>query len=561
MTYITVKQSPMYHQMTLEELLFGTESCSQLINDNTTNTRTYEVERVSDKFLEQVDIAKLITKLVEFNISVEELRKIPRRDLYHTFHIPKKKGGLRRIDAPNPELICALYRLKAIFEEDFRALYHTSAFAYIKQRGILDCMKKHQSNESKWFAKYDLSNFFGSTTLDFTIQMLSMIFPFSEVIKHDTGKKSLEQALELAFLDGELPQGTPLSPLLTNIIMIPIDFKLSKDFRRFKQFSREEKEVALPTLITGTTILDINSADKTNSVYFSGAKLRSGYEFFGDKAVLISLTFDVIGSGTGEIKTTIAKMLSTQLNSSNENQPLDNYTLTDETKVINRTVIQANQTEDHTQKSIVEPTDDLTKNPTTLLTDEAIINGQRANIGDVVTYTVYMKVDDPVAALEAHVDFNGNVLRLAEEHETNLLYTRYADDFQVSSKYMFEFREAEKFIVDTLASFNAPFQIKAEKTRYGSYTGSNWNLGLMLNKDNQITVGYKKKRRFQAMLSSYIMDKKNGIEWDKSDIQTMEGYRNYYRMIEGERIDKIVEHVGNKFDVNIVELIKKDLAS
>lgn len=379
MTYITVKQSPMYHQMSLEELLFGTESRSQLINDNTTNTRTYEVERVSDRFLKQVDIAKLITKLVEFNISVEELRKTPRRDLYHTFHIPKKKGGLRRIDAPKQELMCALYRLKTIFEEDFGALYHTSAFAYIKQRSVLDCIKKHQSNESKWFAKYDLSNFFGSTTLAYTMNMLSMIFPFSEVIKHDTGRKSLEEALEIVFLDEGLPQGTPISPLLTNIIMIPVDFKLSNGFR----------------------------------------------------------------------------------------------------------------------------------------------------------------------------DYN---------HQ-KFIYTRYADDFQISSKYAFEVREVEKFIADTLDSFGAPFQIKAEKTRYGSSSGSNWNLGIMLNKDNDITVGFKKKRRFQAMLASYVMDKKNGHEWDKSDVQTMEGYRNYYRMIEGERIDKIVEHIGEKFNVNIVDLIKKDLAA
>lgn len=554
MTYITVKQSPMYRQMTLDELLFGTESRSQLINDNTTNTRTYEVEKVSDKFLKQVDIAKLITKLVEFNISVEELRKIPRRDLYHTFYIPKKSGGLRRIDAPKPELMNALYRLKTIFEEDFGALYHTSAFAYIKQRGILNCMKRHQSNESRWFAKYDLSNFFGSTTLDYTVSMLSMIFPFSEVIKHSAGKNSLEQALELAFLDGKLPQGTPFSPLLTNIIMIPIDYKLTNGLRKFKQFNQEERATIIPTLVGGNTILDVNSVDKTNSLYFSGSEFRRGYKFLEDETVLISLTFDVVGEGTGEIKTIIEKIVSTQLGSSNKDVPIKNYTLTDVTKVIGETVSSTEESETLTQ----EPAE----NSTTVLSGEAIINGQRVNVGDKITYTACLKVDELVAALEAHVDFTGGVLKLSGEiNDANLLYTRYADDFQVSSRYMFEFREAEKFIADTLKFFGAPFKIKAAKTRYGSCTGSNWNLGLMLNKDNEITVGYKKKRRFQAMISSYVMDKKNGREWNKSDIQTMEGYRNYYRMIEGERIDKIVEHIGNKFDVDIVNLIKQDLAA
>lgn len=378
MFYITVMQPPMYRQMTLEEFLFEVDTKPQaMINPNLTNTRTYEVERISEKFLERFDVAKLVTKLSQFNASTEELRAKPRHDLYRTFHIPKKSGGLRKIDAPEPELMDALRRLKTIFEEDFKALYHTSAFAYVKHRSTVDAVKRHQANESKWFGKYDLSNFFGSTTIDFAIKMLGMVFPFSEVIKSAVGERELRKAIELAFLDGGLPQGTPISPLITNIMMIPVDYKLANGFRDF--------------------------------------------------------------------------------------------------------------------------------------------NHQR------------------------------------------FVYTRYADDFLVSSKYTFSFREVEKFIVDTLKSFGAPFTIKSEKTRYGSSAGSNWNLGVMLNKDNEITVGHKKKRQFQAMLASYIMDKKNGKDWDKSDVQTMEGYRNYYRMIEGDTIDKMVAHIGEKFGVDVVQLIKDDL--
>ena len=42
MVYITVKQSPQYHQMSLEELLFGEmDTRSQMpINPNLTSTRT-----------------------------------------------------------------------------------------------------------------------------------------------------------------------------------------------------------------------------------------------------------------------------------------------------------------------------------------------------------------------------------------------------------------------------------------------------------------------------------------------------------------------------------------
>ena len=81
----------------------------------------------------------------------------------------------------------------------------------------------------------------------------------------------------------------------------------------------------------------------------------------------------------------------------------------------------------------------------------------------------------------------------------------------------------------------------------------------MLNKDNQITVGYKKKRQFQAMVSSYVRDKQNGIQWDKCDVQVLEGFRNYYRMVEQETIDGMIEHLNQKFGVNLVSLIREDL--
>ena len=379
MTYITVRQSPMYHQMTLEEFLFQDEARDVLLNDNTTNTRTYEVpfltEYMERKF--RFDIHHLVEKLREFNDATASLRSVPRHSLYEEFYIPKRSGGLRRIDAPCPELMDALRRLKTIFEEDFRALYHTAAFAYVKKRSTIDAVKRHQANESRWYAKYDLHNFFGSTTLDFMIRQFSMVYPFSEVVKSKYGLSQLMTALELATLDGGLPQGTPISPLITNIMMIPIDYKLSNKLRNFEK--------------------------------------------------------------------------------------------------------------------------------------------QR------------------------------------------FVYTRYADDFLVSSRYDFSYREIEKLMVDTLQEFGAPFSINTKKTRYGSTAGSNWNLGVMVNANNEITVGHQKKRQFKAMLTSYVLDRRNGTAWDKHDIQIMEGLRSYYRMVEKDTIDEIVSKIGTKFGVDIPALIKEDL--
>jgi hypothetical protein len=377
MVYITVMQSPIYHQMTLEEFLFQNFQAQTILNTNVSNTRTYAYETVSEHFTSRIDTDALIRKLVRFNDQTEALRAQERSTLYETFHIPKKSGGLRRIDAPKPELMNALRNLKTIFEEDFHALYHTSAFAYVKNRCTVDAVKRHQKNNSKWFGKLDLHDFFGSTTLDYVIKMFSMVFPFSEIVKFPNGEAELRKALDLAFLNGGLPQGTPLSPLITNVMMIPVDYKLANAFRDF------------------------------------------------DK--------------------------------------------------------------------------------------------QR------------------------------------------FIYTRYADDFIISSKVDFDVHRVEKLVVDTLHEFGAPFTINESKTRYGSSAGRNWNLGVMLNKDNEITVGHKKKRQFQSMLYNYITDKRKGISWPREDVQTMQGLHSYYRMVEPETIDAIVKHTNEKMETDALRLIKDDL--
>jgi len=42
---------------------------------------------------------------------------------------------------------------------------------------------------------------------------------------------------------------------------------------------------------------------------------------------------------------------------------------------------------------------------------------------------------------------------------------------------------------------------------------------------------------------------------------TLHGYYAYYRMVEGETIDKIVAHIDEKHGVNVLDMIKADLAA
>ena len=112
-----------------------------------------------------------------------------------------------------------------------------------------------------------------------------------------------------------------------------------------------------------------------------------------------------------------------------------------------------------------------------------------------------------------------------------------------------------------MADFRAPFQIKDEKTRYGSRAGSNWNLGLMLNKDNEITIGYKNKQRFRAMINNYILDRQNGTVWDLHDVQVLRGLINYYRMVEEQYVDSVIRYNNEKYHTDVMRSIHEDLAA
>lgn len=359
-------------QVSLMQILMGIDSKQNDIPNNTT-VRKVQDDYVGDGF----DLRGFIDVLKLFNTSTEPLRETNRWDLYEHFRLPKKSGGWRPIDAPKPELGAALTTLRALIEGAIgNYFHHPCAFAYVRKRCTTDLVKVHQKAESRWFAHFDFSNFFGSTTLDFVLRMSKLVYPLNLVMKDEEGRAEYIKAMELCFLNGGLPQGTQMSPFITNVMMIPLDHELLKFCRNYKP---------------------------------------------------------------------------------------------------------------------------------------------------------------------------------------HLIYTRYADDIIISGKYDFDYREVEKRINEILHSFGAPFKIKPEKTHYGSRAGRNWILGVMLNKDNKITIGHDKKKYFKAMLTSFVMSNRNNEPWDIEDIYEFQGKIAYYRSVERDYVDHILDTYSRKFGVNIEALIKAQL--
>ena len=376
MPYITVPVSQKFHQISFDDILNGmNESVFERQMENTHDTKTVFRNNTPQKLLDNTDFDGMISALERFNEKyIALINTEDKSTLYRSFRIPKRSGGLRQINAPLDELMNALRELKYLFEKRLYASYHTAAFAYVKGRSTIDAVKRHQRNKSRWFLKLDFHDFFGSSKPEFIIAQLETIFPFNEIVIRPNGREALTKALSLCYLNNGLPQGTPISPTLTNLFMIPIDHYIAKTVR---------------------------------------------------------------------------------------------------------------------------------------------------------------------------------------EMTPHLVYTRYADDIILSSDLTFNWHEVQDTIVDIVANkFHAPFSLNTTKTRYGSSAGRNWNLGVMLNSDNQITIGHSKKKVFKAMLFSFMNDEKNGNVWNLEDTQHLQGLISYYKMVEGSTIETIIKSYSTKFNKDVEQTIK-----
>lgn len=321
------------------------------------------------------NLDSFIRRLTHLEPQIDAVLNIPEKERYDTFKIPKRSGGYRTINAPKADLMQLLTYVKESFDRDTNWLPHEAAFAYIKTRSTLDAVRRHQQNGSHWFLKIDLKDFFGSCSTRIIKKSLHDIFPFC-VLNTDEGTL-MDKVVKCATLDNKLPQGTPLSPILSNIILQPFDYHFQK------------------------------------------------------------------------------------------------YCWT---------------------------------------------------------------------------------------HPQKLVYTRYADDLLISSKYQFRYVDVQNEIQSILRQlYGKAIKVNTTKTRYGSSNGRNWNLGLMLNKDNQITIGAKNKQRTRAALYSFLKDFTEGKRWSIMDAYHLQGELSYLSQIEPEYATHIITVYEMKTGTNYRAAMKTTL--
>ncbi len=154
-------------------------------------------------------------------------------DNYYRFDIPKKSGGTRHIAAPKTQLKTAQ---RQILEQILQKVEVSDlSHGFIKSRSVLTSAKTHNTSPDL-LINIDLENFFPTITFErvrgvyqsfgysgYIASLLAMICTYCE-------RMPLEIKGQIKYIktsDRILPQGSPASPMITNIICKTLDKRIN----------------------------------------------------------------------------------------------------------------------------------------------------------------------------------------------------------------------------------------------------------------------------------------------------------------------------------------------
>lgn len=343
-------------------------------------TTAVDVEKYSSTYANINDWRQTVRQLDKLTQDISNfLKHNPNpHEMYCTFKIPKRTGGMRTIDAPKEDLMDFMKQLQPWFTYKLNCLPHDSAYAYIQGRDSNKALQRHQAIKPNWFLKLDIKNFFNNCDNDFISKQLRMLYPFA-LMEDDNYEFFIKNLITLITKDGGLPQGTPLSPVITNLLMVPIDR-----------------------------------------------------------------------------------------------------------------------------------------------------------------------------------DINRELNKCFKEKQQSYMYTRYADDMLISSNKEITVKEVTKIINKVLNTYSDKLALNIEKTRYGSKAGSNWNLGIMYNKEHKLTVGYRRKKKIKTMLFQFHLCYNKG-ERDKEYAQAVLGELAYMHNIEPDYTQNLIKWMNEKYNTDFYNILYKTI--
>lgn len=150
---------------------------------------------------------------------------------YTVFEIPKSRGGMRVIKAPEPKLKSVQARLAELLQDciadinEARSQKEKLSHGFRRGHSIITNAYQHRSR--RFVFNVDLADFFG--TINF-----GRVRGFLMTNKHFAlHERTATVIAQIVCYDNSLPQGAPTSPVVSNLIAHILDVRLAKLSRRF----------------------------------------------------------------------------------------------------------------------------------------------------------------------------------------------------------------------------------------------------------------------------------------------------------------------------------------
>ena len=215
------------------------------------------------------DIARIFgvqPKTISFLIYI-----LPTEHRYHTFEIPKRSGGMRTINAPEPRLKMIQRRLADCLYKCTGEIYgdppkRLLSHGFLRSRSIFTNASIH--NSRRYVLNLDLEDFFPSFNFG---RVRGFFIKDSRFRLHP---KVATVIAQIACHQNELPQGSPCSPIITNLIGHMLDVRLVKLARKYNcQYSRYADDITFSTNHTYFPVDLAKPSDGDLSKWLLGKKL------------------------------------------------------------------------------------------------------------------------------------------------------------------------------------------------------------------------------------------------------------------------------------------------
>lgn len=192
---------------------------------------------------------------------------------YKSFTVPKKSGGTRTIHAPSDELKSIQKALSVLLQDCRQELNYekgknfksTLAHGFVRERSILTNATMHLSQKN--VLNIDLKDFFDG----FNFGRVRGFFIVNKSFQLDPAIATV--IAQIACYENKLPQGSPCSPVITNLIAHSLDIRLASLAKENScTYTRYADDI---TISTRKKEFPANIMSENASGYTAGRRLES----------------------------------------------------------------------------------------------------------------------------------------------------------------------------------------------------------------------------------------------------------------------------------------------